>query len=162
MAHRLLPQTTIFPLLFTIFVFTACTTPSRERKPAAVAGNASSVEAVAKDHSTSREAATKNPSAPGATLHAEPIMTEAAHSAYEKSCAVCHGPDGHGITSIGSDLRTAPLRSAEEWDKYLRDPQSVTPGTKMPAPRGLSDEDYREMSLWLADLTQHNPPPQKK
>jgi mono/diheme cytochrome c family protein len=155
-----LPLIFLFSLLIIFLAQTACTARPEEKKTRVPAGSASSVEAVAKDHTAAREAATKNPSA--ASLHTEPIMTELAHSAYEKSCAACHGPDGHGITNVGSDLRIAPQRSAEEWEKYLHDPQSVSPGTKMPAPRGLSDEDYREVALWLADLTQHNQPPQKK
>ncbi|HZS03376.1 MAG TPA: cytochrome c [Blastocatellia bacterium] len=88
-------------------------------------------------------------------------MMENVLAVYEKSCKQCHGPDGHGITAVAPDLRLSPRRSKEEWEKYLRDPKSVVPGTKKRAPGGLSDDDIEAVAGYLTDLTQHNPPPQK-
>jgi len=88
-------------------------------------------------------------------------MPEEVQSVFERSCKLCHGPDGHGIAAVGPDLRRSPRRSAEEWERYLRNPKSVDPNSKMPPTAGLSDEEFKAVAAYLADLTQHHPPPQE-
>jgi len=90
-----------------------------------------------------------------------PLMTEEVQAAFARSCQECHGADGHGITAVAPDLRISPKRSVAEWEKYLRNPKSVDSKTTKAAPRGLSDEEIAALAAYLADLTQHNPPPQK-
>jgi mono/diheme cytochrome c family protein len=99
------------------------------------------------------------PSLANPALDLEPVMTFEAQAVFERSCKNCHGPDGHGIAAVAPDLRRSPRRTAEEWEKYLRDPQSVHPNAQMPAIQSMTDEDYEAVGAYLADLTQHNPPP---
>jgi len=88
-------------------------------------------------------------------------MPEMVQAVFERSCKSCHAPDGHGIAAVAPDLRRAPRRTPEEWERYLRDPQSLHPSSKMPVPVGLSDVEFKAVAAYLADLTQHNPPPQE-
>lgn len=111
----------------------------------------SSVEKAASDNSA------KASSAPVS----EPLMSEAAHEVFTKKCSSCHGPDGHGIAAQGPDIRQAPSRSVADWEKYLREPQSVVPGSQKKTLAGVSDDDITAMAEYLADLTQHNPPPKQ-
>jgi mono/diheme cytochrome c family protein len=89
----------------------------------------------------------------------EVVMPLEAQTVFERSCKTCHGPDGHGIAAVAPDLRAAGRRTADEWVKYLRDPNSVHPNSRMPAIESLTDEDYQAVATYLADLTQHNAPP---
>ncbi len=157
---KLLP---VFCLLAVTAFYSACATPP-EAKNTGFTGTTStgvSVETAAREKAT-KEAAVKNSTAPAAALAAEALMSEEANTGYSKSCQQCHGPDGHGIAALGTDLRLAPQRSVEAWEKYLRDPQSVDPQTTMIKPNGLTEEAYKAMAVYLADLTQHNQPPPKK
>ena len=90
----------------------------------------------------------------------EPVMTEAVQGVFERNCKLCHGPDGRGIAAVAPDIRRGPRRGPEDWEKYLRDPKSLHPNSKMPALTGASDEEFKAVAAYLADLTQHNPPPQ--
>lgn len=103
------------------------------------------------------------PGAPGPSpakpTDLEVVMPLEAQNVFERSCKNCHGPDGHGIAAVAPDLRAAGRRTAEEWVKYLRDPNSVHPNSRMPAIESLTDEDYQAVAVYLADLTQHNAPP---
>ena len=92
----------------------------------------------------------------------EPVMPEKAQAVYDQSCKSCHGPDGHGINAVAPDLRSAPRRSIEDWTKYLKNPKSLQPESKMPAIANLEDKDYEAISAYLADLTQSNSPASKK
>lgn len=105
--------------------------------------------------------AAAKPSGAAAGAVNEPLMTEEVQAAFARSCQECHGADGHGITAVAPDLRISPKRSVAEWEKYLRNPKSVDSKTTKAAPRGLSDEEIAALAAYLADLTQHNPPPQK-
>ncbi len=89
-------------------------------------------------------------------------MPEKAQAVYDQSCKSCHGPDGHGINAVAPDLRPAPRRSMEDWIKYLKNPKSLHPESKMPAIPNLEDKDYEAIAAYLADLTQSNPPASKK
>lgn len=92
----------------------------------------------------------------------EPVMPEKAQSVYDQSCKSCHGPDGHGINAVAPDLRSASRRSIEDWVKYLKNPKSLQPESKMPAIANLEDKDYEAIAAYLADLTQSNLPASKK
>ena len=92
----------------------------------------------------------------------EPIMPEKAQTVYEQSCKSCHGPDGHGINAVAPDMRSAPRRSIEDWVKYLKNPKSLQPESKMPAITNMEDKDYEAIAAYLADLTQSNLPASKK
>jgi mono/diheme cytochrome c family protein len=92
----------------------------------------------------------------------EPVMPEKAQSVYDQSCKSCHGPDGHGINAVAPDLRSAPRRSIEDWVKYLKNPKSLQPESKMPAIANLEDKEYEAIAAYLADLTQGNLPASKK
>lgn len=85
-------------------------------------------------------------------------MPEKVQVAFEQNCKACHGPDGHGITSVAPDLRRAPRRSLKEWVAYLKDQKGAHSQTKIPAMTSLTDEDYEAIGGYLADLTQNNPP----
>lgn len=89
-------------------------------------------------------------------------MPEKVQVAFERSCKSCHGPDGHGITSIAPDLRRAPRRTLSEWVTLMKDPQGAHSNTKIPAMASLTDEDFEAIGGYLADLTQNNPPAAKK
>jgi cytochrome c oxidase subunit 2 len=78
------------------------------------------------------------------------------------ACALCHsvtgtsaaarlGPD---LTHVGSRpmLAAGALRNTpESMDRWLRDPQGVKPGNKMPHV-GLTDADYRALVAYLGAL----------
>ncbi|HYE72508.1 MAG TPA: cytochrome c [Blastocatellia bacterium] len=100
--------------------------------------------------------ATPSPSNPSVDI--EPIMPLEVQAAFERSCKNCHGPDGHGIAAVAPDLRRAGRRTPEDWVKYLRDPKSVHPNSRMPAIESMTDEEYEAVGAYLADLTQHNAP----
>lgn len=87
----------------------------------------------------------------------EPVMPEKVQVAFEQNCKDCHGPDGHGITSIAPDLRRAARRNAKEWIAQLKDQNGAHSHTKIPKMASLSDEDYEALGDYLADLTQNNP-----
>lgn len=99
---------------------------------------------------------TPSPSNPAVDL--EPVMPLEVQAVFERSCKNCHGPDGHGIAAVAPDLRRAPRRTPEEWLKYLRDPNSVHPNSRMPAIESMTDEEFEVVGAYLADLTQHNAP----
>lgn len=85
-------------------------------------------------------------------------MPEKVQVAFEQNCKNCHGPDGHGINGVGSDLRKATRRTAPEWTKYLQDEAGRHASQKIPAMAALTEKDYEEISGYLADLTQGNAP----
>ena len=69
-----------------------------------------------------------------------------------KGCMNCHSLKGTGGTfgpaldTIGQDL------SAEEIRRYVRDPKSVDPQSRMPAQTGLSDRELDEVAKFLSTL----------
>jgi mono/diheme cytochrome c family protein len=113
---------------------------------------------------TSGTATESNPTAiPSPIINdVEPVMPEKAQAVYDQSCKSCHGPDGHGINAVAPDMRPAPRRSMEDWMKYLKNPKSVQPESKMPAISNLEEKDYEAIAAYLADLTQSNSPASKK
>jgi mono/diheme cytochrome c family protein len=146
------PRRTRLSLLLCVIAFTALAACSRQPDGGG--------ETSGSPGSTPGGAASAPSSSPGgAGGGLEPVMTLEAQSVFERSCKNCHGPDGHGIAAVAPDLRRSPRRSVEEWEKYLRDPNSVHPNSNMPAVESLTDEDYEAVAVYLADLTQHNPLP---
>lgn len=142
-------------LLCALLSLAACTNPPEPKADPASPLPGTSVEKAAAPSA-------KKPGSPAAVLESEPLMTEEVHTAYVRSCQECHGADGHGIAAVAPDLRVSPKRSSEDWEKYLRNPKSIDPkATKAPM-RGLSDDEVKAVAAYLADLTQHNPLPEKK
>ncbi len=107
------------------------------------------------------EGVAKESALPTTALNVEPVRPEAVQAVFERSCKLCHGPDGHGIAAVAPDVRRAPQRSAEAWEKYLRNPKGLYPNSQMPPLEGSGDEEIRAIAAYLADLTQHNPPPKE-
>jgi len=85
----------------------------------------------------------------------EDFMPERIRTVYVRSCASCHGPDGHGITAVAPDLYRAKYRSAEEWEKYLRDSGEAHPVGNQP-PLWLDPDEMKEMAEYLESVTRRN------
>src|SRR5215475_11407298 len=88
-------------------------------------------------------------------IGAEEFMPERTRTIYVRSCASCHGPDGHGITAVAPDLYRAKQRSREEWEKYLRDSGEAHP-VGHPPPLWLDPEEMKEMAEYLESVTSRN------
>jgi len=88
-------------------------------------------------------------------IGAEDFMPERARVIYVRSCASCHGPDGHGVTAVAPDLYRARYRSHEEWEKYLRESADAHPVTH-PPPLWLNEEETKDMAEFLESATRHN------
>lgn len=84
-------------------------------------------------------------------------MPEKVQVAFEQNCKSCHGPDGHGITSLAPDLRRSSKRNLKEWVTYLKDQKGPHSQAKIPAMASLTEDDYEAIGGYLADLTQNNP-----
>lgn len=101
---------------------------------------------------------TANPTSSAApAVDLEPVMPEKVQVAFEQNCKSCHGPDGHGITSVAPDLRRVPRRNAKDWVAYLKDQKSAHSQTRIPAMASLTEADFEAIGGYLADLTQNNP-----
>lgn len=92
------------------------------------------------------------PESPGV----EPFMTPQARAAFRRSCASCHGHDGHGILAVAPDLRLAKKRSAEEWEKYLRNASGAHPAAA-PPPLWIDGDELTAIAAYLDRLTQARP-----
>lgn len=68
-------------------------------------------------------------------LVAFPLIAEDAPALYKSKCAMCHGPDGRGDTTMGKKLAIRSLASADVQKKSDADlVQVITDGKgKMPA-----------------------------
>ena len=80
-------------------------------------------------------------------------MPEGIRVLYVRSCASCHGPDGHGVTAVAPDIYRARYRSREEWVKYLRDSTDAHPVAN-PPPLWLNKEEMEKMAEYLESTTQ--------
>jgi len=70
----------------------------------------------------------------------------------EKGCIGCHTIDGAG-GSIGPVLdHVGAKMSAEQIEKFIKDPASVRPGAKMPAQKGLTKDEYHQLAKYLGGL----------
>jgi len=88
-------------------------------------------------------------------IGAEDFMPERARVIYVRSCASCHGPDGHGVAAVAPDLYRARYRPREEWEKYLRDSTDAHPVGR-PPPLWLSEEEMKDMAEYLESATRQN------
>ena len=88
-------------------------------------------------------------------IGAEDFMTERARIIYVRSCASCHGPDGHGVTAVAPDLYHARYRPREEWEKYLRESADAHPVTH-PPPLWLNADEIKQMAEYLESATRQN------
>jgi mono/diheme cytochrome c family protein len=88
-------------------------------------------------------------------IGAEDFMPERARVIYVRSCASCHGPDGHGVTAVAPDLYRARHRSVEEWEKFLRESAGAHP-VAHPPPLWLNAEETKDMAEYLESATRRN------
>lgn len=86
---------------------------------------------------------------------AEDFMPERVRVIYVRSCASCHGPDGHGVTAVAPDLYRAKYRPREEWEKYLRNSTDAHP-VAHPPPLWLNEEETKDMAEYLESATRQN------
>ena len=86
---------------------------------------------------------------------AEDFMPERVRVIYVRSCASCHGPDGHGVTAVAPDLYRAKYRPREEWEKYLRNSADAHP-VAHPPPLWLNEEEMKTMAEYLESATRQN------
>ena len=88
-------------------------------------------------------------------IGAEDFMPEQVRVIYVRSCASCHGPDGHGVAAVAPDLYRAKYRPREEWEKYLRDSADAHPVTH-PPPLWLNEDEMKNMAEYLESATLQN------
>ncbi len=79
-----------------------------------------------------------------------PVSAEVGEGLYAlRRCSTCHAIDGSG-GRIGCDLSRVARRREKDWIvRWLRDPQAVRPGTRMPD-MGLSEEEALAIAEYLA------------
>lgn len=89
-------------------------------------------------------------------------------STYQKSCAVCHGPDAQGVANLGKPLRNSAFVQSQSDEALLElivkgrapsDPANTT-GALMPprGAQGLSDERIHEV-VWFMRAIQDREKP---
>jgi mono/diheme cytochrome c family protein len=88
-------------------------------------------------------------------IGAEDFMPERVRVIYVRSCASCHGPDGHGVAAVAPDLYRAKYRPREEWEKYLRGSADAHPVTH-PPPLWLNEDEMKNMAEYLESATWQN------
>jgi mono/diheme cytochrome c family protein len=88
-------------------------------------------------------------------IGAEDFMPERVRVTYVRSCASCHGPDGHGVAAVAPDLYRAKYRPREDWEKYLRDSTDAHPVIH-PPPLWLNEEEIKNMAEYLESVTRQN------
>ncbi len=79
-----------------------------------------------------------------------PITAEVGEGLYAlKRCSSCHAIDGVG-GKIGCDLSRVAKRREKDWMAlWLKDPQAVRPGTRMPD-MGLDEDESRAIAEYLS------------
>jgi mono/diheme cytochrome c family protein len=92
----------------------------------------------------------------------EPLLSEPLHHVFERSCATCHGPNGHGITAVAPDLRRAKRRSVEQFIQFFSDPQQGHPGAQLPPPVWINADEIKLMANYLALQTGGKVPIQER
>ncbi len=90
-----------------------------------------------------------------ASASVEGFMPEQVRVIYRRSCQSCHGLDGRGIVGVAPDLKRVRYRGAAEWERYLRNPQSAHPVSRMP-PVWLDHDEIKVMAEYLLMETQRN------
>jgi mono/diheme cytochrome c family protein len=91
----------------------------------------------------------------GATAGVEPHMPGDVRAIFNRSCNSCHGPDGRGIAAVAPDLHRSKSRSAEEWEKYLRDSRDAHP-KGYPPPLWLTADEMKWMADYLESLARRS------
>jgi len=85
---------------------------------------------------------------------AAPMMADGA-ATYKAKCAMCHGPDGAGQTTMGKNMKLRDLGSAEvqkatdaEWTKLITDGKAKMPAYKVK----LTDAEIKAVVAFLRTL----------
>jgi cytochrome c6 len=79
----------------------------------------------------------------------------AAKSVYTSKCSICHGPDGHGNTSIGKNLKIKDFHSPDVQQTSDSDLKLIIMNgkNKMPSFKGkLSDAQIDELIAYVRQL----------
>ncbi len=80
----------------------------------------------------------------------ENLMPERVQAVFNRSCASCHGHDGHGITGIAPDLRNASRRSASDWLQYFSSSKSPHPGSTTPSTMWMTRDEITAVANFLS------------
>jgi len=83
----------------------------------------------------------------GAFLAVPLLGAEDGAALFKARCAMCHGPDGSGLTPVGKSLKVRNLRSADVQKQSDAELAKIINGKgKMPAMKAnLSDADIRTL-----------------
>ncbi len=85
----------------------------------------------------------------GSQLSGSPVAS--GEALFQARCISCHGQGGRG-SSVGPDISKAgSLREAAWLTRWLKNPESVQPGAKMP-PLGLTDQEIEALVAYLKAL----------
>lgn len=87
-------------------------------------------------------------------LAATPMLADGA-ATFKAKCAMCHGPDGAGQTTMGKNMKLRDLRSADVQKATDADlTKIITDGkAKMPAYKGkISDPDIKAVVAFIRTL----------
>lgn len=78
---------------------------------------------------------------------------------FKRSCEMCHGPDGRGLTGIAPDFQRAQPRDVAAWERYLRDPHRAHPDAATPPPVWLTEDEMKAVAAFLARVNPSDQPP---
>jgi mono/diheme cytochrome c family protein len=90
-------------------------------------------------------------------LFATPLRADGdAASLFKAKCAVCHGPDGSGNTTMGKQMQSPDLRSDDvqkQTDAQLIDSTTNGKGKKMPAYKDkLTGDQIKQLVAYIREL----------
>lgn len=75
----------------------------------------------------------------------------AGEALFQARCVACHGQGGRG-SSVAPDIsKVGSSREATWLSRWLKNPEAVKPGAKMP-PLGLSDQEIQALVAYLQTL----------
>lgn len=85
------------------------------------------------------------------TIPKNPLVVQGRRLFTELRCASCHSIDGHGGI-VGPTLDQAGSRRGKEWiELHFRNPQAMTPGSKMPNFK-LLDSEVEALTAYILSL----------